>query len=117
MGLDLLVRDGNGAEVYGEKIASYSGFHEFRVAWARFLGFELNRMQGFGGTLPWHSQPLRAFFNHSDCDGKLSGLQAREILKAARRDAPKLPEFDWQFRVLIAACKKAVKHRTHIIFC
>ncbi len=117
MGLDLLVRDKNGTEVYGEKIASYSGFREFRTAWARLLGFKLNQMSGYGGVQSWNGKPLRSFFDHSDCDGKLSCLQARQILKAARRDAPRLREFDWQFRVLIAACKKAVKHRTHIIFC
>ncbi len=117
MGLGLLVRDRKGNEVYGEKIASYTGFHDFRVAWARLLSFDLNRMQNYGGSEPWDGKPLRSFFNHSDCDGKISWRAARAILRQARKDAPKLPDFDWQFRVLIAACDVAVKHRSPIIFC
>lgn len=117
MGLDLLVRDKRGTEVYAEKIASYGGFHEFRVAWAELLGFDLTQMQGFGGWQPWDGKPLRSFFNHSDCEGKISWRAARAILRQARRDALRLPEFAWQFRVLITACEKAVKHRTPIIFC
>ena len=117
MGLDLLVRDKADTDVFLERIASYSGFHQFRIAWAQHLGFDLNRMQDFGGTEPWHSQPLQAFFNHSDCDGEISWKDARAILKKAREDAPKLPEFAWQFRILILACSHALKHRAPIIFC
>ena len=117
MGLDLLVKDRRGQEVYGEKISSYSGFHAFRSAWARLLGFDLNRMEGFQGTEPWNGKPLKSFFHHSDCDGKVSWTQARAILRQAREDAPKLAEFAWEFRVLIAACEAAVKCKTSIIFC
>jgi len=117
MGLDLLVKDRRGREVYGEKIASYPRFHDFRVAWARLLGINLNRMEGFGGFAPWNGKPLKCFLHHSDCDGRISWLHARAILRQAREDAPKLKQFAWEFRVLIAACKAAVKHRTPIIFC
>ena len=117
MGLDLLVRDKKGKEVYAEKIASYSGFHEFRVTWADLLGLDLTQMQGFGGSEPLDGKLLGSFFNHSDCDGRISSRAAKAILRQARKDASKLPEFEWQFRVLIRACEKAVKHRTPIIFC
>ena len=117
MGLDLLVKDRQGHEAYGEKIASYSGFHAFRVSWAKLLGFDLSRMEGYEGTEPWDGKPLKSFFDHSDCDGNIPWPHARAILRQAREDAPKLPEFEWEFRVLIAACEAAIKHRTPIIFC
>lgn len=117
MGLDLLVKGRQGQEVYGEKISSYSGFHAFRVAWAKLLGFDLNRMEGFEGTEPWNGKPLKSFFHHSDCDGFISWRHARAILRKACEDAPRLPEFEWELRVLIAACEASVKNRTPIIFC
>ena len=117
MGLALLVRDRNGAEVYAERIASYLSFHEFRLAWARLLGFDLNLMEGFGGSKLWKDEPLQPFFNHSDCEDAISWRDAQAILQQAKKDAPQLPEFNRQFRVLTAACEAAVEHRTPIIFC
>ena len=117
MGLDLLVRNGNGADVYAERIGSYYYFHEFRLAWARHLGFDLGRMEGFGGSQPWTTEPLQSFFDHSDCEETIAWQDAKAILKQARKDVPKLPEFHRQFQVLIAACQAAVEHRTPIIFC
>ena len=117
MGLALLVRDQKGAEVYAERIASYFGFHEFRIAWARHLGFDLEHMEGFGGSQPWTSEPLQPFFDHADCEDVISWRDAQAILRKAKKDAPKLNEFNRQFRVLIDACEAAVEHRTPIIFC
>jgi len=118
MGLDLLVHtpDGDGI-AYGEKISSYSGFHEFRKAWANLLGFSLEQMDGFGGTTQWDRQPLRCFFDHSDCDGEIAWQDAEHILAQARRDAAKLPEFDHQFQVLMAACEAAAASRMPVVFC
>jgi len=117
MGLDLSVEKGD--EVFfRERMSSYSGFHEFRVMWAQLLGFELEEMQGFGkGMRPWTNEPLRCFFDHSDCEGKVSWQDAEQILAQVREDAPKLPDFNWAFGVLIRACEAAVAHKLPISFC
>ena len=116
MGLDLGVVEGD--EVFfGERMSSYSGFDDFRQAWARLLGFDLDDMQGFAGTRPWTTEPLQCFFDHSDCDGEISWQDAEQILVRAREDAPKLPDFDWAFGVLIRACEAAVTYKLPISFC
>ncbi|MBI3896432.1 MAG: hypothetical protein HY313_10935 [Acidobacteria bacterium] len=117
MGLVLLVRDHNRAEIYSERISDYSDFHAFRVAWAALLGIDLDQMDGYGGPESWEGKPLQSFFNLSDCEGKISWRAACTILRQARKDAPRLQTFNQQFAVLISACEKAIQHRTHIIFC
>jgi hypothetical protein len=116
MGLDLRVvkRD---EEFFGERFSSYLGFHEFRTVWARWLGFDLEDMQGFGGLKPWTTEPLQWFFAHSDCEGKISWEDAQQILVQARKDAPKLPGVGWAFSVLIRACETAVARKLPISFC
>jgi hypothetical protein len=116
MGLDLCVVEGDEG-FFGERMSSYSDFDEFRRAWARLLGFDLEDMQGYMGTRPWTNEPLRCFFDHSDCDGEISWQDAQQILAQAREDAPKLPEFDRAFGVLIRACEAAVAHKLPISFC
>lgn len=93
MGLDLYVVKGDEG-FFTERMSSYLGLHEFRTAWAQLLGFDLEDMQGFGGTQPWTTEPLQCFFDHSDCDGEISWQDAEQILVAARKDAPKLPNYD-----------------------
>jgi hypothetical protein len=115
MGLDLYVVERD-EEVFAERMSSYLGFHEFRKSWAQLLGFDLEDMQGFGGTRPWTTEPLQCFFNHSDCDGEISWQGAKQILVEARKDPPKLPNYDWAFRVLIPACKTAVSKKLPISF-
>src|SRR6266481_4584230 len=110
MGLDLYVVKGD-EEFFAERMSSYFGFHEFGKAWARLLGFDLDGMQGFGGTQPWTTEPLQCFFDHSDCEGEVSWQDAQQILKRAQEDAPKLPDFARAFGVLIRACEAAVAHK------
>jgi len=116
MGLDLYVAIGD-EEFFAERMSSYFGFHEFRKAWAQLLGFDLDGMQGFGGTRPWTTEPLQCFFDHSDCDGEISWQDAERILAQARKDAPKLPNYGWAFSVLIRACESAVAKKLPISFC
>jgi hypothetical protein len=119
MGLDLHVETPDGGVAFASGIASYNGFHEFRTAWARLLGFNLEEMDGFGEgrAVEWDKQPLWCFFDHSDCEGELPWEDAKSILEQARKDTAKLPRFDDQFRVLISACEAAVKERMPIMFC
>jgi len=105
MGLDLYVVKGD-ERFFAERMASYLGFHEFRKAWAQLLGFNLEDMQGFGGTQPWTTEPLQCFFDHSDCDGEISWQDAEQILAEARKDATKLPKYDWAFSVLMVPAKQ-----------
>jgi hypothetical protein len=116
MGLDLYVAKED-EDFFAERMSSYFGFHEFRTAWAQLLGFDLDEMQGFGGTQPWTTEPLQCFFNHSDCDGEISWQDAEWILAEARKDAPRLPDYDWAFSVLIRACESAVDKTLPISFC
>jgi len=67
MGLDLVT------EGYPHRVCrSYSGFHKFREIIAACNGWDLNRMQGFGGDIAWPDDPLTPFLNHSDADGSIS---------------------------------------------
>src|SRR6266849_7186639 len=116
MGLTLRVVEGDN-HLFGERMSSYTGFDDFRQAWARLLGFDLDDMQGFKGTRPWTTEPLQCFFNHSDCEGEIGWQDAEQILARAREDAPKLPDFDWAFSKLIRACEAAVAHNLPISFC
>ena len=116
MGLDLYVVKGD-EEFFAERLSSYLGFDEFRKSWAQLLGFDLEDMQGFGGTRPWTTERLQCFFGHSDCEGEISWQDAEQILVQARKDAPKLPDFNWAFGVLIRACETAVAHKLPISFC
>jgi len=115
-GLDLCVVEGDEG-YFAERISSYSGFDNFRQSRARLLGFDLDDMQGFVGTRPWTYEPLQCFFDHSDCEGIISWQDAEQILVQARKDAPKLPDFNWAFGVLIRACETAVAHKLPISFC
>ena len=117
--LDLAVQNRQRGIVYEKRIGSYITFLQFRHAWAWHLGFDLYEMKGFSGSQPWNRQeplPLQSFFNHSDSEGTISWREAEKILQQARKDAPKLPEFKQQFRVLIEACQHAVEHKTPLIF-
>ncbi len=113
MGLDLYVVKGDDG-FFAERMSSYFGFHEFRRAWAQLLGFDLEGMQGFGGTRPWTTEPLQCFFDHSDCDGEISWQDAEQILAEARKDAPRLLNYNWAFSVLIRACETAVAKKLPI---
>jgi len=102
---------------FGERISGYMSFHNFRETWTQLLGFDLEDMQGFGGTRPWTNEPLQCFLSHSDCEGEISWQDAEQILARAREDAPKLPDLNWAFSVLIRACEAAVAHKLPISFC
>ena len=109
MGLDLRVK---GYYSKNSKIGSYSGFHDFRIEWARHLGFEFEEMEGSGGTKPYTNEPLEFFFNHSDCDGSLTPEQCGVLLEQAEKDYPVLKEKSercaYSFPILIEFCREAV---------
>jgi len=116
MGLNLYIKD---YQSQNDKIGSYSGFGEFRKNWAKHLGFDLSAMQGFGGNTEWTNEPLQAFFNHSDCDGKLTVSESKEILEQAQKDFPILkenPQCAYSFPILIEFCEQAIKSNEEIEF-
>lgn len=117
MGLDLHVATSDEEVAFASRIGSYSSFDEFRKAWAKLLGFNLEDMDGYGGRVYWNTQPLQCFFDHSDCDGEISYEDAKTILEQALKDAPELPEYRHEFGVLIQACLAAAKERMPIEFC
>lgn len=115
MGLDLRVR---GYRTEDTKIGSYTGFNDFREAWAKHLGFNLNEMVGFDGDKEWTDEPLQCFFNHSDCDGELSVEECKTILAQAEKDAPALTDSQSQYSMptLIRFLKKAIEKNEPIEF-
>ena len=117
MGLDLNIK---GYESKNSKIGSYRGFNDFREKWAEHLGFDLSEMEGFDGDKKWTTEPLRRFFNHSDCDGYLSVSDCKKILEQATEDYPKLrndKQCDYSFPILIEFCKEAIVKNKRIEFC
>ncbi len=60
---------------------SYSGFNDFRERLAKHVNFNLNDMDGFGGTRDWSGidDALVPLLNHSDCDGHLTPRQCRKV--------------------------------------
>jgi len=48
--------------------------------------------------------------------GDLSWQDAEQILEEARKDAPKLPNYDCAFSMLIRACETAVAEKLPISF-
>jgi hypothetical protein len=59
---------------------SYTGFGRFRDRLARELEFNLNAMEGFGGSRSWDElewDPIFHLLNHSDCDGEITPEQCR----------------------------------------
>ena len=115
MGQDLAVKDRRGTIVHYKWMGSYSTFYAFQVAWARHLGFDLDAMRGSRDIQAWYRLPIESFFAQ-DCDGMIVWEEAEEVLHQARKDAPKLPKYKHEFRVLIEACQQAVKHKTPLIF-
>ena len=115
MGLDLHVK---GHTSTNSKIGSYIGFGEFRKAWAKHLGFNLYDMEGYKGTKAWTEEPLQCFFNHSDCDGRLSVDEAREILEQAKKDYPMIhdKQSDDSFPILMEFCQASIDEDQPIEF-
>lgn len=115
MGLDLRV---NNYKAEQTKIGSYTGFNNFRETWAKHLGFELPAMEGFGGTKKWTTEPLQAFFNHSDCDGEISVEDCKLILEQAEKDLPLLTDEQSKYSmpILIDFCKAAITNNAPLEF-
>jgi hypothetical protein len=65
---------------------AYSGFNRFRTRLAKEIGFDLDSMEGFGGTTKWETMadPIKALLNHSDCDGKLTPKECRQVAPRLR---------------------------------
>lgn len=115
MGLDLRVK---GYRTEHTKISSYIGFGEFRRAWAQRLGFNLDEMEGLGGTKKWTNEPLQCFFNHSDCDGELTVEECKQILPHAETDLQFAADQQSQYclPILIRFLKKAIEKNQPIEF-
>lgn len=79
---------------------AYSTFGQFRTILAAYAGIDLNKMEGFGGSIPFPSredEPLVILLDHSDCDGviefketKILANRMDEILTIAEKDDSKI---------------------------
>jgi hypothetical protein len=60
---------------------SYSGFMRFRKRIAKQINIDLDSMAGFGGNINWDtvSDPIKPLLDHSDCEGKLTIKECKQI--------------------------------------
>jgi hypothetical protein len=102
---------------------AYSGFHRFRARLATSAGFDLSQMEGFDGNKPWSEihDDLVPLLNHSDCDGKLSVKECKQVAPRLRAllalwpDDPK--DYDKQRGLLLAdGMEIAVKSKKPLRF-
>ena len=59
---------------------------------------------------------IAVLFRSFGLRGDISWQDAEQILAEARKDASKLPNYDWAFSVLIRACETAVATKLPISF-
>jgi hypothetical protein len=100
---------------------SYSGFHRFRFRLAERIGIKLDDMVDFGGTTSWDlvKDPLRAFFNHSDCDGSLTPQECSAIAPRIEEEVAPWDNDDYdkkQALLLVAGMRAAAKHNETLLF-
>ena len=78
MGLDISVEP-NGDNF---RAGSYSGFAAWREWLASQVGIDLNKMDGFGGVIPWTgAEPFGPLLNHPDNDGFLKKRDCKRLSK------------------------------------
>ncbi|MFD0587662.1 hypothetical protein ACFQZE_06580 [Paenibacillus sp. GCM10027627] len=65
---------------------SYSGFNNFRKKLANELGFNLNEMQGFGGSRKFNEikDDIVYLLDHSDCDGHITAKRCAKVAPRLR---------------------------------
>lgn len=74
---------------------AYSAFMRWRTKIAEVAGFgRLTDREGFGGTIPWPSDPERDplvyLLNHSDCDGEIAAEHCAPLADALEALLPAL---------------------------
>jgi hypothetical protein len=80
MGLDASVGEYETPEYISERLGSYGGYAHWRQKVAEAAGFDLDKMEGFGGTESWEGKPFPLVLNHSDCDGEYTFEQIPELM-------------------------------------
>ena len=116
MGLDAVIKLGEEL-VHREHMGSYGGYSEWRRKLAKAVGIDLDKMKGFGGTIPWDDKPMSLILDHSDCDGDYPLKLVPQLLEEAK-EAQSLFEDDYDRPgKFIRLCEKAIEHNTSIVFC
>jgi len=104
---------------------SYSGFHKFRTYLADLIGIKLGNMQGYAVKNPikWDSIPyngLHELLNHSDCDGKLTVLQCKKLLKGLKEILKVIPrDNEWcllNTKDFIRGLESAIQNKESVDF-
>jgi hypothetical protein len=76
---------------------AYSAFHRWRTAVASTIGMDLEKMEGFGGTVLWSSlpsDPLHKLLHHSDCEGQIDAEDCAPIAERLEAILPALATYD-----------------------
>lgn len=80
MGLDISCRCG----YISFRVGSYTYFHNWRKDLCKLAKISLKRYTGLLNDYVWlvsEDDPFFELLNHSDCDGKLSTLECRNLLE------------------------------------
>ena len=105
----------------------YSSFNRFRKSLAQQIGIDLNEYIGYGNEgikdLTSINHDLMPLFNHSDCDGRLSINESKQIAKGLDSILLNLNNeiVDCDFKESIIkfrnGCLDAISKNETIIFC
>ena len=66
---------------------AYSGFAHFRRKLAKEIGMDLDKMEGFGGDIPFsnYEDDILPLLDHSDCDGELTVEECKRVAPRLRQ--------------------------------
>lgn len=120
MGLDAFVKTkeygGGEYDCISERLGSYGGYAMWRKTIAEAKGFDLDKMEGFGGNESWEGKPFQLVLNHSDCDGEYTIDQIPALIEELK-EIQKLGVDDYdQSDKFLRLCNAALELKKPIIF-
>jgi hypothetical protein len=76
---------------------AYGLFHDFRCKLAREIGMNLDKMDGFGGTLSFDTfdDDIIPLLDHSDCEGELTPEECARVAPRLRQLIASWPPEDF----------------------
>lgn len=116
MGLNIWVGYYGSENFLSEEMGSYSHYNHWRQCIASSAGFDLNKMTGFDGDIPWHKEPFQLILYHPNCEGRYSVNQLHKLLiEVEAIKKLEVDDFD-QSDKLIRLIKHAIKTNKPLMF-
>lgn len=103
---------------------TYSSFNKFRTEMAKLIGMDLQKMEGFGGNIPFNQfkDDLTILLDHSDCDGEISpedrkklSIRLDELIAGMPHDSTPFSNIELA-KQFSAGCKLAAEKNEPILF-